>query len=335
MEQLSLKPIILALGLTVVCYEVGLRIPALAKLAPKPKPFYDAGVSDRVSKLETLVKAKGSVDILAVGSSVVRTNILPKTMMEVWATQGNTSSIFNAGLSALQPNEVVFMTENLLLGAAKPKVVVQFVRGEEAVSEVTAEKSSTLSKGRVERSWQAGQELGDNVWKLTRFSKMAEYYGSMSNALAVPLKPLNGLTFPTDGDGFGPTKVMLPETRKIAPLLLEQPDCNTRSRMVGPFPALEIALSKAKELSKKHGVRWVIVPIPEHPSKWKEPEAFADLVRTLEKLATDKGLEFTNPFGTDLHALENEDWWSDYHHMSPTGAEELSRRFAVGWTPRK
>ncbi len=334
MEQLSLKPLILALGLTVVTYEVGLRVPALAKLAPKPKPFYDAGVSDRLSKLESVVKSGGPVDVLAVGSSVVRTNILPKTMMQVWSGQGTNSSVFNAGLSALQPDEVVFMTEKLLLTSANPKVVVQFVRGEEAVSEVTAEKSSTLSKGRIERSWQAGQELGDNVWKLTHSSKMAEYYGAMSNALAVPLKPLNGLTFPTDAEGFGPTRVLLSETRKIAPSLLEQPECNTRERMSGAFPTLEIALSKAKALATKRGVRWVIVPMPEHPSKWKDPEAFADFVGRLEALAKDKGLEFANPFGTDLYAFDKEEWWSDYHHMSPAGAEELSRRFASAWSSK-
>jgi len=335
MEQLSLKPLIIALGLTVIGYEVGMRVPALARVAPKPKPFYDAGVSDRLGKLNAFVQSRGAADVLVIGSSVVRTNVVPRIVMDAWQSSGVESRVFNAGLSALQPAEAIFFAERLLLDKAKPKVVIQFVRGEEAASEVTLANSTTLPKGRIERTWLADSKTGDNVWKLTQASKMAEYYGAMSNALAVPLRPLNGLTFPTDAEGFGPTQVKLADTRTVAPGLLTQPDCNTLDRMSKPFPTLEASLKEAQRLATAKGIRWVVVPMPEHPSKWKQPEAFALFTKQLESLAKNYGLEFANPFGNDLTALENEDWWSDYHHMSPKGAEELSRRFAAGWSPQR
>ena len=83
-----------------------LRVPAIQHALPTRTHYYEPGIAVREDALRRTLAPNGHVDVLFVGSSIVRTNIQPLTFDQL--VRGRTQEpivSFNAGLSGLWPRE--------------------------------------------------------------------------------------------------------------------------------------------------------------------------------------------------------------------------------------
>src|SRR6185503_17574133 len=108
--------------------ELILRTPVMISELPISTHYHEPGVVRRVEARERVLAERGSIDLLFVGSSVVRCNIQPLDFDRAVMGRGFRAVSFNGGLSGLWPKAVALYVEHLWLPKAHPTIVVQGIR---------------------------------------------------------------------------------------------------------------------------------------------------------------------------------------------------------------
>src|SRR3954469_12947099 len=141
--------------------EGALRIPVLRDALPIRTHLHEPGVVVRLQTLERLLTAEQHVDVLFVGSSIVRCNISPAIFDSLIDEDGQQHLVsFNAGLSGLWPAAVRLYLEDLWLPTARPRVVIQGIRYGELYTSKRARSYASISSGLMESSWEQAGHLG-------------------------------------------------------------------------------------------------------------------------------------------------------------------------------
>jgi len=158
-----------------------LRRDAVTRRLPPPTCFYQDGVSERATALRRVQDTGQDIDVLFVGSSIVRSNISPHAFDRA---RGGDRISFNAGLSGLYPDSVGLYARRYWMPLARPRVVVHCFRMADVIARVRAQDDPRFNKhGWVERKW-----TSDAAWKRTTGDLVArnpllQYQGVLGAAL--------------------------------------------------------------------------------------------------------------------------------------------------------
>jgi hypothetical protein len=313
-----------------VAGELILRVPAVRDLLPPPRPYYDVGIETRLAKLETLQKTD-TVDVLFVGSSIVRTNVQPTVFDSVLAAAGNTGVVsFNGGFSGMHPDPARLYLEHFWLPRTRPRVVLQSVGFGELSSERRAEEWEDFKVSRLERLWISETGMSRVSIALIARLKLLYYQGSMASWFAEGWSGAKGRDFPIDDRGFGPTEMTLPEA--MAAGKSRGPGAYGDPYEKANFAVGIEALRNEILISRRHGVAFMIVNMPEHCGRYlKAPdgqERYRAFLSVLHELAVEEQVPLIDITGGDPARWCDDNLFSDDHHMSPAGARKFSIELA-------
>lgn len=300
-----------------------LRLDAVRDRVPPPIPYYSDNVARRVRALEITQHEEGPVDIVFVGSSVVRSNIRPLVVDAAMAAAGMPATSFNAGLSGLAPDEVSLYLERMWLPRARPRWVVQGIRLAELVSDRRATDFHDNARARVEHAW-----LDDGWWgPARRWSienlRLVHYRGALSDALDRPQWP------PSRRWGYAIDR------RGHAEALRPPGELVVKAYTPSDWNASNVtdnlaSLSRSLEASRAHGARFLLVDMAEHPARYDaRPSLRARYDDAMRSWARRQGVPFIDLTSGDADAFRNDAWFRDDHHMSPEGAQRFSRALGV------
>jgi hypothetical protein len=319
-----------------------LRAPLIQSRLPTRTHYYDAGIVIREDALTRVLVANGHVDVLFIGSSIVRTNIQP-LMYDALTMPGRSGRLvsFNAGLSGLWPASVALYLEHVWLRLAKPRLVVQGIRYPELAETTHALRSDQVFSGTVEAGW------ADTTWRkrlnaaATAHLRILQYRGALGNTLK---RYVNGRPGPIAADnpefmidprGYTPSLPTLRDARAGgAPATVEPvaEEICARDRCRFGFGAL----SRAIAATQRSGAAYVLVNIPEHSARWGGREGsrrYLAYLAALREFARSKGVPFIDPTDGNPHLFEDSEY-SDNCHMRPTGAKQLTSILAARIDPR-
>jgi hypothetical protein len=288
-----------------------------------------------VVRLETLERTKrhhGRIDVLFVGSSIVRTNIRPLIFDQIVNTRTNSRIVsFNAGLSGLWPPAVRLYAERLWLPTARPRLVIQGIRYPELAATTHALRETQVFSGTVEAAWR------ETTWPTRMYSAAAErvhllqYRGTLVQLLQRYVNGRPGRTRDGDGRdamdvrGYTPRTPSLREGRtRLATHALAHPghSCQADACQVG-FAALRQTIQAVR----RAGADYVLVNVPEHGARWRGPgglERYEAYLGALATFAAEEGVQFLDPTDGDPYLFDSDDEYSDIYHMTPAGAERLT-----------
>ena len=321
-------------GLLIVA-ELILRTPIVMSLLPIRTHYHEAGIVRRVEALERVLAERGSIDILFVGSSIVRCNIQPLDFDRAVMGRGLRAVSFNAGLSGLWPKAVALYVEHLWLPKAHPSIVVQGIRFGELHNSPRARRESAILSGPIESRWQTpGPSSALEIAALERVH-LLQYRGTMPRWLAAygggaPGQDLDDdERVTTDPRGWTPRLPTLD-------VVLSRGLLKTEAPYSGPMKDAETeaalaSIVRTAELCRRANVRYVLVNVPEHAFRWSTPggaERYGEYIDTLQSLAASQSFEFIDVTNRDPHRFANDAEYSDYHHMSPAGAHRFTLMLA-------
>ncbi|MBW2416095.1 MAG: hypothetical protein JRG76_16475 [Deltaproteobacteria bacterium] len=318
--------------------EHALRDPRVYTRLPVPEPYYRPGVVPRGRSLDVLLTRVENVDVLFIGSSIVRTNVRPFRFDKLVSAKLDRPVVsFNGGLSALRPDPTRLYLERFWLDRARPKVVVQGVRLGDMLSTTPAESDPFLAQGRVEQHWMRGTVWSDAVGWLISEVRMLQYQGALQRLLDAierrqPYAELVvGGGFPVDKRGWERRTTPLAARKRSGKLKDYRPYDNEldRESLRGGLEAL----GRAARSCRERGVRYVVANVPEHAFHYGRPDGklrYAHYLESLRELAEEEGFLFVDVTDGDLSYGRRDSLFSDYGHMRPKGArwftEELARR---------
>src|SRR3954469_3009403 len=315
--------------------ELILRIPAVRQALPIRTHYHEAGIVRRVEALEQVLADHGSIDILFVGSSIVRCNIQPLDFDRAVMGRGLREVSFNGGLSGLWPNAVALYVEHLWLPKAHPAVVVQGLRLGKLHSPPRARRESAILSGPIERRWRTNSPTRDIEISALERIHLLQYRGTLPRWLASYESGAPGESLDddervaTDSRGWTARLPTLDIVLSRGLLHAEAPysapikDAETAAALA--------AIGRTAELCRRAGVRYVLVNVPEHAFRWSGPDGarrYADYVDTLRALAQSLSFEFVDVTNGDPRRFANDAEDSDYHHMSPAGAHRFTMLLA-------
>jgi hypothetical protein len=131
-RQFSLRHVArlpLLVVIVLVGVEAALRVDAVEHVLPAATHYYDTAIPERLDALSLVYQQYGRVDVLFVGSSVVRTNISPKEFDRQFRAQTNAELVsFNGGLSGLWPAATAAYVREFWLEKARPRVLIEGIR---------------------------------------------------------------------------------------------------------------------------------------------------------------------------------------------------------------
>jgi hypothetical protein len=314
--------------------ELLLRVPAVSDAGPIRTHLREPGAVVRLQALERVRAQYGRVDVLFVGSSVVRCNIRPLVFDQLLNSGGRSMVSFNAGLSGLWPDAVRLYLEDLWLTSARPRVVVQGIRYGELFPSPRARDYSDIASGVLESAWEDRTVIGRLKALPFEHLRLLQYRGIWPTWL---LRYSNGnpgdagqdeLRIYTDPRGWTPRTPTLDVVRRRHMLDKEQPN-----------PAIDVAkcrnaldqIRRSARAARRAGAEYVLVNVPEHAFRWSGPdgrERYRNYLDTLRALAAREGVAFVDVTGGDPAQFSSEAEYSDYHHMSPAGADRFTRLLA-------
>jgi hypothetical protein len=336
-RALSLVLMIVAM---LLCCELLLRVPAVARTLPARTHLHEPGIVMRVDALGQVVAQYGHVDVLFVGSSVVRCGIRPFDFDEaVGSSLGHPAVSFNAGLSGLWPSTVEFYLEHLWLPQAHPRIVVQGIRFGELYPSPRARKESAIFSGALEGLWRVPTRRNRLAAALVEHFRLLQYRGTLPNRLLRFQKGRPGdeeyddVRVVTDPRGWTARLPTLDIVRARGLLRSERP----YEMDAVPMNDAVAAIRASAAASRRAGARYVLVNVPEHAFRWSAPEGpsrYSAYVHAMEEIARGDGFEFIDVTQGDARRFAVEADYSDYHHMSPAGAQRFTRLLAAAFGQR-
>jgi hypothetical protein len=321
----------------VVLVEVLLRLPQAEATLGAPELFYHPGVQERMDALERTQSAYGPVDILFVGSSVVRTNLRPFDFDAALAAAGYEVVSFNGGLSSMEIDPARVYLENLWLPRAEPGMVVQAVRYEDLVDAEPATEFEPFESGRYEKLWVSDSPMARLQTAALDNLRLVQYAGLLTEALVSPATARGVQGFSIDDRGFNSTQRHLEDVRRE--LAIEDiPGGPAASRgyaasldpvvFADGFEMLEATI----EAVRAAGAAYVMVNMPEHGDKFlPHPHGqarYSIYVEELRTFAARHGVPFIDLSGGDLRAFQDDTLFADFHHMTPEAALTLTQDLA-------
>jgi hypothetical protein len=309
--------------------EVALRFAPVRALLPARTHYYHPGIAQRLDALERMLSAHDRVDVLFIGSSIVLTNVHPLLFDSVVAGQLGQVFSFNAGLPGLWPSSVHLYLEHVWLPAARPRIVIQGIRYAELAATTHAKHQTQVWTGRIEPAWRDSDLLTRLTAKAVKNIYLLQYRGTLIRALQ---RYRNGRVAESEDDdeyagrGYQPRRASA--VRNSATWEEDLPNdgtCESVGCDVG-FAALRRSIAAVRAA----GSTYVLLNVPEHPDRWRGPDAgdrYAAYVNTLRGFAASEGVAFIDP--TDGNATRfGELPYYDFSHMTAEGSRQFTRALA-------
>lgn len=315
--------------------EIALRMPDVERTLPIRTYLHEPGAVVRLEKLERVRQQYRRVDVLFVGSSVVRCNIQPLLFDRLLEGPGGSRPVsFNAGLSGMWPAGVRLYLEGLWLSEARPRIVAQGIRYGELFPSRRARAYSEIASSVVESTWEDNRPISRLKALPYEHLRILQYRGTwpswlyrFRNGRPAPIVDDEVRIF-TDARGWTPRTPTLDITMRRHVLDGERPN--------GALSA-DMALDSLAEIRRsaraayRAGAEYVLVNMPEHAFRWSGDDGAARYARyldVLEQLAATEGFEFIDVTRGDPQQFSSALEYSDYHHMSPAGSERFTRLLA-------
>jgi hypothetical protein len=314
-----------------------LRIPAVRDALPIRTHLHEPGAVVRLQTLERLLAAERHVDVLFVGSSIVRCNISPAIFDPLVDEDGRQRLVsFNAGLSGLWPSTVRLYLEDLWLPAARPRVVIQGIRYGELFPSKRARSYDAIASGILESSWEQPGRLNQLRARMVESLRILQYRGALPSWLMRyrkgrpdPIEEDDVRVF-TDARGWTPRTPTLDVVLARRLLTNEQP--NGMLRDSAEFRDAVEAIRRSFKATRRSGAQYILVNVPEHAFRWSGPdghERYDAYLAALGQLARAEGFPFVDVTGGDPALFSSPLDYSDYHHMSPAGARRFTTLLAA------
>jgi hypothetical protein len=324
--------------IVIVLAELLLRVPGINSAIGRPDLYYWAGVDERLEAIEQTEAEAGPIDVLFIGSSVVRTNIRPFVFDEAAADAGVEIVSFNGGLSGLRIDAVRLYAEEFWLDRLAPRVVMQFVRYNELLDPEPVETYRRFDQGRYEPLWVSDTPSARFRALLLDRSRLAQYSGLLTDALADPTEAFEDeIGFAIDSRGWNATQRALVDLLdQLDPSEIPGGDVATGGYR-NPIDATLFVeglsmLAETIEAVRAAGAAYVLVNMPEHGDKFllapDGEERYAAFVEILRAFATEQGVAFIDVTDGDASTYATVEPFSDFHHMTPNGAEALTKELA-------
>lgn len=308
--------------------ELLLRLPGIRALLPPRTHYYHPVIAQRLDAIERLMSEDGRVDVLFVGSSIVMTNIDPPLFdRTVEGRRGRVVS-FNAGLPGIWPIGVHLYLEHVWLPAAEPRIVVQGIRYAELAATTHAKHDTQVWTGRIERAWRDADLLPRLHARVVESMYLLQYRGALTRALQ---RYRDGLVNEHESDddyavrGYSPR-----DTPAVSPVNWEEDlpnegTCGVNRCAVG-FEALRRAIAAVRA----SGGSYVLLNVPEHPARWRGPDAadrYRHYVETLRAFAAEEGVAFVDPTDGSAERFAGLPY-NDFSHMTAEGSRHFTQTIA-------
>lgn len=329
----GISPVVVLPVLTLLLAELALRVPAVIHHLPPARPYYDPGVESRLSRVHDLQRRGMGIDVLFLGSSVVRTNIDP-TRFDALARDTTDARVsFNGGFSALHPDPVRLYLRHFWLPVTRPRLIAQAVRFEELRSGVLARTWYRFTGSRLERRWISRSPVSAEVASAVTHSRLLYYQGVVADWFSQGWSPeARERDFPVDARGFGPTELTLAQAVARGRIDSTAP-VYTEGYADADFAVGLGALRESIELARDRGIPYVLVNMPEQCERFLgAPDGrvrYRAYLDALDALARDEQVPLVDVTHGDPATWCDRRWFSDYHHMSPAGAERFTRALAL------
>ena len=322
-------PSLLILLLCLAGAEALLATDAVFERLPLPKPYYSFDIARRVHDLRSLRRG-GPVDVLFLGTSIVRADIDPKVFDKRLKKRGVVMTSFNAGLSAVFPPAASLYLKYLWLDAARPRFVLHGLRESELT--LASPKPMHLG-GMIDRRWAEGTRASLLEAAIIQRLLLLQYRGTLREVIerfrdGEALNQVEPGERTTDGRGHRRERVPLRKNRaRNHKHLWKYKSAPVANRYRNSLPALEAM----HEMCVEAGVTYVIVNMPEHAERFSAKHGQAlweDYQRTLRAWAKAHDVPFLDVTDGELRMFEDDKYFSDFHHMSQRGAERFSTLLA-------
>jgi hypothetical protein len=329
----------LAIAGFILAAEAVLRLTPVRDALPIRTHLHEPGVVIRLQTLDALTRQVPRVDVLFLGSSIVRCNIRPLVFDAVLARRGYAGIVsFNAGMSGLWPRTVDLYAQQLWLPRARPRVVVQGIRFGELFPSRRARRYDAIVTSPVESAW---RETG--MWARLRAGAfehvhLLQYHGILTTWLQ---RFANGRSEApeddevrvfTDARGWTPRLPTLDVVRSNALLKDERP--NPFLAAAGDAADALAAIRDTAGAARRFGAAYVLVNVPEHAFRWSGEdgrERYARYLALLRELAAEEHVAFVDVTDGDPTRFADDREYSDYHHMSPVGADRFTTLLATAF----
>lgn len=341
-RQFRILPLLtagLAVLVVLLVAEAILRTEAGGSLVRAPDLYYQPGVQKRLDALGEVQQEYGDIDLLFVGSSVVRTDFRPLVFDgRIAEVTGLEVVSFNGGLSDLYPDPVLLYLENFWFDHSAPQVVVQGVRYNEVRANVTAEGFGRFQDGRLEKRWLRGGPVADIEAAAMQASALFQHSGALTQALTdAASATTRNSGFSIDERGYSRTFLTLAEARDSRPIDQIPGSDAAIGGYADPLRAEDYAfglgvLERTLDFVESHGAVYVLVNMPEHADKFLPrpdgQERYAYYIDQLASFAQSNGILFYDPSDGRADTFASDAPFSDFHHLNPDGAEDFSAGLA-------
>jgi hypothetical protein len=322
--------------------ELVLRVPAVQRQLPIRTHFHEPGVVVRLETMEALKRQFHRIDVLFVGSSIIRCNVRPLLFDALLADRGHGEVVsFNAGMSGLWPAAVRLYLEQLWLPKAHPRLVVQGIRFGELFPSPSARKYDAIVGGPVESAWQYPGVLPGIRARAFERVHLLQYRGIWPLWLQ---RYRDGRNDAPDDDEVR----VFTDPRGWTPRLPTLDIVLARHYLNGekPNPALTDSaewktsveeIRRSCRAARRAGAEYVLVNVPEHAFRWSGPdgrERYQVYLGVLKNLAEADRFPFVDVTDGDPARFALAAEFSDYHHMSPEGAAHFTRLLAGAFDSR-
>lgn len=318
--------------LVIVAAEAILRLPLVESAIGPPSIYYQPEVQERLEALAAVEAERGEVDVLFVGSSVARSNISPLVFDAELAAAGYDVVSFTGGLGGMRIDPARLYLERLWLEESVPDVVVQAVRYEFVAESAPVEAFWPFDHGKYEQLWLSDSPLAPVQEAALSRSRLIQYAGLLTGALARPESALVPDAVPIDERGFtGATGKLIGDRRPI----VEIPggDAAVHGYQAPLNDAAFEALSETIALVRQSGADYVLLNMPEHRARFgpqpRGQELYLRYVNALAEFAAEQGVPFIDLTGGDVNAFDDDKLWANYIYFTTEAAEALTRLLAA------
>jgi hypothetical protein len=334
-SALSLVGVLLVLG----CAEGLLRTQAVSEALPLPLIYYGYDVPRKLQLLDRLVDKEPQLDVLFVGSSIVRAAFDPRTFDRERRSHTKRRSVsFNAGLPSMFPAGTAMYLERVWLRHARPRFLLLGVREIELRS--THRVLKELRSGRLESLWYGPKPFSPLRGDVFQQLHVLHYRGTVHKIMKrlQAGKPLNDVErgeYTTDAWGFRGQPGVLSKKYKSGKgrFLWKYGNRIPKDRYRVSFPLLE----RMHALCKTRGIRFVLVNVPEHPERFGSKlgkDVWKAYHEDVSAWAVANGVPFLDITDGDYKRFGKNSHFADFNHLRPAGAKHFSKLLGAQFAKR-